>query len=402
MSNKTLRLALNTVDTQRAEMIGQVVAAEGWQVLPFVGQPIRIDWLQQLQVDLIIVDLDMPDALVHLSELSRKLVGVPLLALATAQHLVRLQEAFLAGASDFVAFPIDATHFIATVHRVLQRRTQVAAPQSHKLQKSQVVAVTGLRGGIGRSTIAVNLAIALQQRTKTDTILAEAHHGLSHLSLMLNMHPRYTLANVAEEPNIDRDIMHAYLQAHNSGIRLLSAPTELDHLVELSIETWRHTLNMLTEIAPQIVIDTAAVADELLSDVLLHADDIVVVTSADIPGLRGTLGLLATLRNEQEFQGRIHVVLNRAGVRGGLDASVIQKQLREKALLTIPEDTPLATYALNRGVPYVLSHPRAVISRRIYALADQLLSGAPVKDEKSKVTNVFRALLPMNGNGKGG
>jgi pilus assembly protein CpaE len=206
MNNKTVRLALNTVDTQRAEMIGQVVAAEGWQVLPFVGQPIRIDWLQQLQVDLIIVDLDMPEALAHLNELSHKLTSVPLLALATAQHLVRLQEAFLAGVSDFVAFPIDATHFIATVHRVLHRRTQAPAPQSHKLQKSQVVAITGLRGGIGRSTIAANLAIAFQQRTKTETILAEAHHGLSHLSLMLNMHPRYTLANVAEDPNIDRDI----------------------------------------------------------------------------------------------------------------------------------------------------------------------------------------------------
>jgi len=402
MNHKALRLAINTVDAQRAEIIGQVAATQGWQILPFVAQPIRIDWLQQLQVDLIIIDLDMPDGLVQMGELNRKLAGVPLLALATAQHLVRLQEAFLAGASDFVAFPIDATHFIATVQRVLQPRTAAPTAQAHKPQKSQVIAVTGLRGGIGRSTIAANLAIALQQRTKAETILAEAHHGMSHLSLMLNIHPRHTLANVAEEPNLDRDIMQAYLQAHSSGIRLLSAPTELDHLVELSIESWRHALNLLTEIAPQVVIDTAAAADELLSDVLLHADDIVVVTSADIPGLRGTLGLLETLRNEQEFQGRLHVVLNRAGVRGGLDAGVIQKQLREKALLTIPEDTPLATYALNRGVPYVLSHPRAIISRRIQQLADQLLSNTPANAEKPKATSAFRALLPMNGNGKGG
>ncbi|MCX6045373.1 MAG: AAA family ATPase [Chloroflexi bacterium] len=401
MTQKLLRLLLNTVDTQRAEAIGQVVAGKGWQLLPFVAQPLRTDWLQQLQVDMIVIDLDLPDALQQVKEFAQGLPTVPVLVLATQPHLTKLQDAFMAGAADFVAFPIENDHFTAAVQRAVNTRSGTAS-RATSVPRSRMIAVTGLRGGVGRSTIAANLAVAIQQRTKRDVVLAEAHHGLGHLSLMLNLHPRYTIANLAEDVNVDRDIVQAYLQPHTSGIRLLAAPTELAQVAELSTETWHNTLNLLTDLAPHVVVDTAANTDDILSEVLSRADDIVVVASPDIPSLRGAQSLLATLHAETAIRARIHVVLNRAGVRGGLDANVIQKQLREKSFIAIPEDTPLATYALNRGVPFVVSHPRAVISRRINTLVDQVAetSPAPVSEEKLKTPSPFRALLPINGYGK--
>lgn len=401
MTQKLLRLALNTIDQQRSEIIGQVVAGKGWQLLPFVAQPLRTDWLQQLQVDAIVIDLDLPDALHQVKEFAQGLPSVPVLVLATQTHLTKLQDAFMAGAADFVTFPIEDGHFTAAVQRALTTRS-AAAPRATSLPASRMIAVTSLRGGVGRSTVAANLAIAIQQHTKRDVVLAEAHHGLGHLSLMLNLHPRYTVANLAEEANVDRDIVQAYLQQHSSGIHLLAAPTELTQAAELPTETWRNTLNLLTQLAPYVVVDTAATADDVLSEVLSRADEIVVVASPDIPSLRGAQSLLTTLHAEGAIRARIHVVLNRAGVRGGLDAGVIQKQLREKAFIAIPEDTPLATYALNRGVPFVVSHPRAVISRRINTLADQLIEVAPtpVTAEKVKTSRPFLALLPINGNGK--
>ncbi|MFN8490666.1 MAG: cellulose synthase operon protein YhjQ/BcsQ [Caldilineaceae bacterium] len=403
MNQKSLRLALNTVDAQRVEIIGQVISGQGWQILPFVAQPMRIDWLQQLQADLILIDLDLPNALSQVADLKRTLPGVPVLVLATQEHLVKLQDAFLAGAADFVSFPVDKSYFTATVQRVLQTRSNaIMLPSPTK--SSRMIAVTSLRGGAGRSTVAANLAIALHQHTKTETILTEAHHSMGHLSLMLNLHPRHTLANLTEGEHFDRDIVQAYLQQHSSGIHLLAAPTELPQLVELTTETWRQTLNLLAEIAPYVVVDTAAAADDILSEVLMRADDIVIVSTPDIPGLRCTVNLLETLRAEEAIRARIHVILNRAGVRGGLDANMVQKQLKEKDFITIPEDTPLATYALNRGVPFVLSHPRAVISRRIQMLVDNIV-GQPesvVGEQKPKTSHGFLSLLPVSGNGKGG
>ena len=403
MNQKPMRLALNTVDAQRAEIIGQVASGQGWQLLPFVAQPMRVDWLQQLQVDVIIIDLDLSNAIGQVGELKRGLPNTPILVLTTQQHLVTLQDAFLAGAADFVSFPVEASYFAATVQRVQQSRATPMLPATPN-RGGRVIAVTSLRGGAGRSTVAANLAIALHQRTKAMAVLTEAHHNMGHLSLMLNLHPRHTLANLVEESTIDLDIIQAYLQPHNSGIQLLAAPTELAQLAELSTETWHQTLNLLGEIAPHVVVDTAANTDDVLSEVLTRADDIIVVATPDIPGLRCTLNLLETLHGEESIQARIHIVLNRAGVRGGLDANMVQKQLREKSFITIPEDTALATYALNRGVPFMISHPRAVISRRINTLVDNLLdqTKAAGSEEKTKHPLALMSLLPSNGNGKGG
>ncbi|MEM7133789.1 MAG: hypothetical protein AAF702_46265 [Chloroflexota bacterium] len=238
--------------------------------------------------------------------------------------------------------------------------------------RQRVIAIVGLRGGVGRSTIAANLAVALQQRQKGDVILAEAHHGLSHLSLMLHLHPRNTLAGLEEIAEIDTDIVAGHLQAHSSGVKVLAAPAHLDELVELSGEKWAEILTLLPEIAPTVIVDTAMVADEALLEVLVQADDIVVVMTPDIASLRSATALTKTLYEESDVHANIHIVLNRSNIGGGLDERTVRKQLGHEVVVQLPDDTSLATYAMNRGVPFVNSHPRALLTKRINTLADQL------------------------------
>ncbi len=246
------------------------------------------------------------------------------------------------------------------------------APQS----ANRVIAVTGLRGGVGRSTIAVNLAVSLRQRNNASVILVEAHHGLGNLALMLNLLPRHTVASITEGEGIDTDVMRGVLQQHSSGVQLLSAPLDVTQLVEFSPETWRHVLSLLKQMAQYVVIDTSAYADTVLSEVLTAADEILVVCGPDILSMRGTISMLETLRGERDtVRGRVQLLLNRAGVRGGLDESTLQKQLREKIVVSLTDDAPLATYALNRGVPFVLSHGRSALTRSITTLVAQFTAG---------------------------
>jgi pilus assembly protein CpaE len=379
MEQKSLRLAVITEYAYRAEAVKQAVVGNGWQQLSIVGQPQPYALLQHQRIGLVLVDLDVPAAIALLGDLARALPNVPLLALATPQHLVELQDAMLAGAMDFVVFPLDYKHFSATIQRVLQDRASRAAGQ----EKSRVIALANLKGGVGRSTLAANLAVALRQRQAAAVILTEAHHGLSHLSLMLNLYPRHTLASLATETDIDVDVIQGHLQSHGSGVRLLSAPTDLDQLVELSSTTWQRILSLLAALAPYVIVDTAAAADHVLSEVLTRADDILVVMGPDIASLRGALALLETLRGSEDVHGRIHIVLNQADVRGGLDAPTIGKQLGEPIAVSIPHDQPLTTFALNRGVPFVASHPRAMLSRRVHRLVDHLRQDTSTKGDKS-------------------
>ena len=384
-----MQLAIITDFDYRVQVVYQIVTERGWQLLACVGQEQPSQWLvQQARVDLVIVDLDLPDAIDIVTDLARTRPYMPIVALATPRRVVELQNAMAAGATNFVAFPIDAQQLVATLDRVYrgsQRTKQpmtiaypptapahLAPPVLGQRQRKLIV-ITSLKGGAGRSTLAANLAIALRQRSKGSVVLVEAHHGLGHLALLLNLYPRHTVESLDEESNIDSELLRGLLQNHSSGIQLLSAPLDPSHLVELPVEVWQQAIHLLQDAADYVVVDTASHADGLLSDLLSQADEILLVTGPDIAALRDARILLETLRQESSVEGQIHVILNRAGVQGGIDERVVQTQLREPVAAVIPEDNSLATFAFNRGVPFVVSHPRSVLSRRLQNLADSLI-----------------------------
>lgn len=371
--DQLLHLALITHDHFRVEAVAAVTDSLGWRLESGVGQQQPIAWLRRTQAEVILVDLDVPNALPLVREIAVAIPQATILALVTPQHLVELQEALLAGAASFVAFPVDAQQFTATVLRSVQSAT----PREHKKRRGRLVAVVGLKGGVGRTTIAVNMAVALRQRVDKEVVLVEAHHGLSDLSLMLNLMPRHTLASLAQENNIDADVIQGHLQDHASQVKVLAAPQDIASLVDLPVDTWHQILTMLLEVAEYVVVDTAAVGDAVLSEVLTMADDIVVVTGPDLAGLRSAVILLQGLDGESDIKARTHVVLNRAGVRGGVGESACSKQIGEPIAVALPDDAALATFSLNRGVPFVLSHPRSILGRKLQELTTKVFELRP-------------------------
>lgn len=380
-----MQLAIVTDFEYRAQVVDQILMERGWQLVACVGQPQPRDWLmQQRGIEMVLIDLDVPGAIFLLKELTQVLPHVPLVALATPQRIVELQDAMLAGATNFIAFPIEPKQFIVTLERARSAMRsqhtamvhQPAQPHAHQhsavKRQGKVIVVTSLKGGVGRSTIAANLAIGLRQRTNKSVVLVEAHHGLGHLALLLNLYPRHTITSLDGEANVDLDFLQGLLQSHSTGVRLLAAPMDPSQLVELPIEVWQQVIHLLKETADYVVVDTAAHADGVLSEMLAQANDLLLVTASDIAGLRDARILLQSLRHENVVEGQIHVVLNRAGAQGGIDERVVQEQLREAVAASIPEDSPLATFAFNRGVPFVISHARSLMSRRLLALVDRV------------------------------
>lgn len=405
-TSKQIRIALVTDDPYRVESLDEIVTESGWSLFMAKGQPET--WLTEEAPNLIVVDLDVPRAVALLADLSINAPGVPLLALATPQQLAELQDALLAGAKAFVPFPVTGPQFVAAVARLMHGNEPaqgVVPPQpadapppmpQQVSQKRRIIAVTGLKGGVGRSTVAVNLAAALQQSGKSDVILVESHGGLSDLSLMLNLHPTRTLAHLDEETEIDLDIVQGNLCQHESGLRLLAAPTKLENLVELPPESWPHLLSLLTEIAGTVVVDTGVAANAILSEILTTADEIVVVTGADTVSLNSTWPLLQTLRQGHDVHGQIHLVLNRVGMPGAVSKSTVSKHLQQRVDIELLDDAPLVTYSVNRGIPFVFSQPRALLSRRFVELVDHLNGRQPktnaVTEDRGSSAGLFSTL----------
>lgn len=394
MNNQdTVRIAVITDDHLRVEAISEAAQANYWEVLALNGEGKIREVVRRNKVDLVVVDLDIPNAITRLTELAQTLNGVPVLALATPQHLVDLQDALLAGAAGFVAFPIEPSQFSSTIQRALQ-----AGPKDDaRGNRGQVVAVVGLKGGIGRTSLAVNMAVSLRRRIAEDVVLLEAHHAMGDAALMLNLTPRHTLASLAQEENLDMDVIQGHLQQHASEIKVLPAPPDVEQLVELPVETWRKLILTLAEFAPYVIVDTAAVADDVLSEVLTLADEIVIVTGPDLPGLRSALVLLQTIDDADNVHGTTHIVLNRAGVKGGVSEAASAQQLGQEIEASISDDPSLATFALNRGVPFTLSHPNAILSKEVGKLVSKVFdpSLATSAQAKPAATSKKKGLLPF-------
>ena len=225
-------------------------------------------------------------------------------------------------------------------------------------------------------------------------VLVEAHHGLGHLALLLNLYPRHTIESLDGQETVDLDLLQGLLQSHGSGVRLLAAPVDPSQLVELSVEVWQQIIHLLKETNDYIVVDTAAHADGVLSEMLAQANDILLLTGSDIAGLRDARILLQSLRHESMAEGKIHVVLNRAGSQGGIDERVVQEQLREPVAVSLPEDCALVTFAFNRGVPFVMSHARTLLTRRLQSLVERLLGdgAAAAAQPQAQRSSIFSFL----------
>lgn len=380
--DQVLQLAIITNDHYRAETLSTIAKALTWQMTHCVGQPDPVEWIRRRKVDLALVDLEVPNAISILNALSNTVSHVPLLAVVTPQHLSDLQTALVNGAAGFIAFPVEKEQFMPAVLRAVQS----VRGSSGKSRRGRIVSVAGLKGGVGRTTLAANIAIALRQSVSEDVILLEAHGGLSDLSLMINLLPHHTISSLVDEDTIDQDLVRGLLYEHSSGIKVLAAPAEATDLVDLTLETWHQALEILTELAPYVIVDTAAVADGLLAEVLAMSDDVLIVTGPDLASLRSAVVLLNSLDEEQNVHARSHVVLNRAGVRGGVTERASREQVGQAISATLPDDPALATFALNRGVPYVLSHPRSILTRETMKLVEQIFA-VKAGGQKSKNSN---------------
>jgi pilus assembly protein CpaE len=221
-----------------------------------------------------------------------------------------------------------------------------------------VVSVCGAQGGVGATSIAINLALQLAEVTKAKVALLDLHLQGGEAAVMLGVRPGPGLRIALENPmRADTLFLERAAIEVNERVRLISADEDLDAKLEVTAEGVRHVVDLLRQRFNYIVADVPVPLEPPLHPVIALSRHVLVLLEAEVTGLRNARALKAAVTNIAG-KDRVFTLLNRADRAGGLPMPTIVKGLEAKPDLIIPELGKGMIQAVNLGIPALKRVPR--------------------------------------------
>lgn len=339
--------------------------------------------IRDTQPDVILIDETVgdTDTLTLTEDLATRHPELTLVAMTRDGHMDYVRQAMLAGARGFVTIPLaegELAHVLSQIRRLeLTRRTTLEpeTPARRRVARGTVITIYSPKGGVGKTTLTANLGIALAQSTRQRVALIDNNPQFGHLGLVLNVHANYSLMDIlSHSDDLDAELVEGMMASHASGVHVLLAPTEIERADAFPPQAVPRLLSILRTMYDWILVDTWPVLTENTLDVLEAADRVLVLLMPDITCLRDTKQFLDLVGSLNYSPSKFDIIVNRA-TDGGLDRGAIEEGLKRKVAMEIPQDDPLVTHSLNRGIPLVLSHRRSPVSTAVGQLAEWLARG---------------------------
>lgn len=243
--------------------------------------------------------------------------------------------------------------------------------------QGRVVTVFSPKGGVGKTTTSVNLALALADKGSRKVCLMDLDLAFGDVAITMQLFPSHTIEEaIGGEDQIDFAMIESLLTRHEQSLMVLAAPSLPDARDRVTATLVARMLRTLKEQFDYVVVDTSPNFDEQTLQALDETDDCVIVATLDVPTLKNVKVALETLDLLGIAQGNRHLVLNRADDEVGLSPEKVEQILGMQITTAIPSSTDIAA-ATNAGRPIVVANPGHPASRAITALASTL-TGEPV------------------------
>ena len=337
-------------------------------------------WLDNRSEEFLVVlgpNLPLDDALGVCEDLrfSRPTVSVVLVrSLVDTDALTRAMHA---GARDVVA-DNDADALAEAASRAQQLSAALRGPGG-VAHKGRVVSIFSPKGGVGKTTMAVYLALTLSDRGARQVCLVDLDLAFGDVAITMQLVPSHSIEHaIGSEDSLDYEAIDGLLTRHESGLMVLAAPSLPDAHDRITPALVSRLIRVLKEKYDYVIIDTAPAFDEQTLMSLDETDDLVMVATLDVPTLKNVKVALETLDMLNIAQNHRHLLLNRADDAVGIGAEKVEAILGMSVSTQISTSIDIAA-ATNAGRPIVLSAPDHESSRAVRALATAL-TGVDVAD----------------------
>jgi pilus assembly protein CpaE len=292
-----------------------------------------------------------------------------------------LIQAMRSGMQEFLSHPIEASW----LREILQRHIQQRGPEVKAETTEKAIVVLGAKGGVGTTTVAVNLAVQLAAIPGKRALLLDLARPLGLVSLLLDLQPRFSIRAAVENlERLDSYLLAGLLTRHKSGLEVLGGVTDPDEWQHVPITTLPRVVNVAQNCCDFLVIDMGSVYTSEWKPVLQLARTVLVVTQADVPGLWALERHLSALASFGLDATKLQIIINRFHRPDDEALKAFEKKAKRAIFARIPNDFRRVSMAVNLGAPLSWDHNDPLVSK-FRQMASQLV-GVTLEAEAKRGT----------------
>ena len=378
------RILIVDDDADTLRLVGLMLQRQGYQIIAASNGSQGLTKAFEERPDLILLDVMMPDMDGY--EVTRRLrknpatASIPILMFTAKTQLDDKVAGFEVGADDYLTKPTHPTELQSHVKALLARSTPKLPEEMETVYREKngyVVGVISVRGGLGVSTVASNLAAGLYTRSKSDVVLAELTPGQGSLAFELGLPSQHGLSEVLKGKPIEitREKVQSSLIPHNMGVRILGAsdsPRDIDLMSQ--VDNFEALILRLGGLARFIVLDLGSGLPASIQKSLSLCSDRIVVLEGTASSIHQTKILLNEMKDLGFDAKTISVVLNnRQRSEAQIPWAQVQERLGHPITTSLTPASELFMQASKLNTPALVAQPEHMVSQQLLKLADAII-----------------------------
>lgn len=328
--------------------------------------------VSQTQPDIALISLDAdPELALNLiSQVTHDLPSCSVIVVSSSQEGSLILRAMRNGAKEFLGFPLVLEDFLSALNRI-QLSGGKSDGEHNAPRSSQVITVAGVSGGVGCTSLAINLACCLASIERNSVAVIDLDLALGDTDVWLDIIPDYTIQDVAENiSRLDYSLLKRSLTKHSCGAFLLPRPVQMDKSVNINTEVLKRIIALLRATFSHLVIDVSKSYNSLDLAAMELSDSVLLTAQLDLPCLRNVVRLSQYFDSNDLISDKIKVVMNRLGLEDTqISIAKALETIGRDIFCQIPNDYATMVESRNNGVPLVLQAPKAKLTKTIMELA---------------------------------
>ncbi|HWQ05192.1 MAG TPA: response regulator [Longilinea sp.] len=367
-------------DLETLRLVGLMLQRQGYQVASAHNGIEALTMARNEQPDLIVLDIMMPD--IDGYEVTRRLrletatTVTPILMFTAKSQVDDKVKGYESGVDDYLTKPVHPAELVAHIKALLTRVKARTGP-TPSLDRGYTLGVIGAKGGLGVSTLALNLALAFHERTKTGTIAAELRPSQGTWAIDLKLSNPEGLNNLlrCRPSDITSNVVEKELIRTTFGVRLLLASSRTRDTDQLNYGPQIEAIiQQLSLMAPFVILDIGTSFNPMLDRILPQLKELIVITEPQPSSVERTRFLIDDLTARGFGKSKLLTVMaiNRVRADIVLSAAQMQEKLGQPIAMMIPPAPEQAFHAATRSIPLIEIQKEGLVSQQFFRIADLL------------------------------